>query len=92
MSLIMLSLTLSRPLFLSLSLCLSHHLVSFKIYDLDGDGVISTKDLTKVVADTMREQDVVIHKGTYIPWTLDLAVFGETRNLNKYRINVKFSK
>lgn len=48
---------------LSLSLSL-YHLVSFKIYDLDGDGVISTKDLTKVVADTMREQDVVIHKGT----------------------------
>jgi hypothetical protein len=58
-----------------LSLYLSHHLVSFKIYDLDGDGVISTKDLTKVVADTMREQDVVIHKGTYYlgPWTLLFA-------------------
>jgi hypothetical protein len=69
---------------LTLSLYLSHHLVSFKIYDLDGDGVISTKDLTKVVADTMREQDVVIHKGTYYlgPWTLNVVVCGTTRNLN----------
>ena len=75
MSLIMLSLTLS--------LYPSHHLVSFKIYDLDGDGVISTKDLTKVVADTMREQDVVIHKGTYVR-TLDLVVFGTTRNRIKH--------
>ena len=41
-----------------------YRLVSFKIYDLDGDGLISTKDLTKVVTDTMGEQDVVIHKGS----------------------------
>ena len=28
--------------------------------------MISTKDLTKVVGDTMGEQDVVIHKGTFV--------------------------
>ena len=36
------------------------------IYDHDGDGVINTKDLTLVLSATMREQDIVIHKGAYI--------------------------
>ena len=52
-------------LFLSFTPIHLAHVVSFKIYDLDGDGMISTKDLTKVVGDTMGEQDVVIHKGTF---------------------------
>ena len=38
--------------------------VSFQIYDFDGDGMINTRDLTIVVRATMREQDVVMHKGT----------------------------
>lgn len=38
--------------------------MSFQIYDFDGDGMINTKDLTIVVSATMREQDIVMHKGT----------------------------
>ena len=39
--------------------------MSFQIYDFDGDGMINTRDLTIVVRATMREQDIVMHKGRY---------------------------
>ena len=35
-------------------------IVSFKIYDFDGDGFISVTDLTAVVAATLREHQIVI--------------------------------
>ena len=35
-------------------------LVSFQIYDFDGDGLLSPGDLTAVVAATLREQKIVV--------------------------------
>ena len=73
----------------SLSLSLSH-IVSFKIYDLDGDGLISTKVLTKVVTDTMGEQDVVIHKGSlffcgmnFLKFNVDVWMYSPVPNMFK---------
>lgn len=36
------------------------HLFAFKLYDFDGDGFISTGDLTAVLASTLRENGLVI--------------------------------
>lgn len=46
--------------FPSLTIFPTLFIVSFKIYDFDGDGFISVTDLTAVVAATLREHQIVI--------------------------------
>lgn len=58
-------------------------IVSFQIYDFDGDSYISTTDLTALVAATLREHQIVILRAE-----IDQIVSNTMREANSKRANM----
>ena len=72
--------------------------LSFKIYDADGDDLISTAELTSMLLSTLREHDIVIHNeeideiveatlkeaGAKVPGKIDFEEFQTVVNKTPY--------